>query len=67
MPDPLLLDLSHVEFLDGSGCRVLIAERRRREAAGGCLRIVATSGPVDRIVDLAGLHFMVAPLLRSVG
>ena len=66
VPDPLLLNFSHVEFLDASRCGVLVAERRRREASGGWLRIVATSRAVDRIFDVAGLHFMVAPLLRSI-
>jgi anti-anti-sigma factor len=45
VPDPLLLDLSHVEFLAASGCGVLVAERRRREATWGWLRIMATSRP----------------------
>jgi anti-anti-sigma factor len=65
LPDPLLLDLSQVEFIDCSGIGILVAERRRRDRDIP-LRIVATSPAVDRLLVLTGVKFRVAAPLPSV-
>ena len=63
LPDPILLDLSQVEFVDCSGLTILLAEQLRRATA---FRIVATSTAVDRLLDLTRLELTTAPLLDSV-
>jgi anti-anti-sigma factor len=65
LADPLLLDLSQVEFIDCSGLAILLAERCRRDR-GIPLRIVATSPAVDRLLALAGVKFRVALRVPSV-
>ena len=63
LPDPVLLDLSQVEFVECSGLTILLAEQRRRATA---FRIVATSTAVDRLLELTRVELTTAPLLESV-
>ena len=50
----LMLDVSGVSFMDCAGLRALLATRRRAEMRGGCMRLIATSAPVRRIIELTG-------------
>ncbi len=50
----LMLDLSGVSFMDCAGLRALLATRRRAELRGGCMRLIATSAAVRRIIELTG-------------
>lgn len=54
-PGHLHLDLTKVGFCDSSGLHVLLATRRRANLAGVRLT-VAPSPPVQRVLDLAGVH-----------
>ncbi len=50
----LMLDLSGVSFMDCAGLRALLATRRRAELRGGCMRLIAASAAVRRIIELTG-------------
>lgn len=51
----LLLDLGAVSFMDSTGLGALIKVRNRVVDRGGEVRITATSGAVDRVLDLTGM------------
>ncbi|HEX9774310.1 MAG TPA: STAS domain-containing protein [Actinomycetota bacterium] len=59
----LVLDLSHVSFLDSSGLGALIAGYKRVRERGGRLVLVATSRAVLNVLSLTGLDgvFQVFP------
>ncbi len=63
----LVLDLSRVTFCDASGLAVLIGTSHRARRLGGFLRLAAVSPPVDRVLDLTGLHrhLAVFPTVRA--
>jgi len=50
----LMLDVSGVSFMDCAGLRALLATRRRAEMRGGCMRLIAASAAVRRIIELTG-------------
>ena len=50
----LMLDLSGVSFMDCAGLRALLATRHRAELRGGCMRLIAASAAVRRIIELTG-------------
>ena len=52
----IFLDVSGVSFMDCAGLRALLTTRRRAELRGGCMRLVATSAAVRRIIELTGAH-----------
>ncbi len=54
----VLVDLSAVTFLDSSGLRVLAQHHRRLVGDDGVprLRLVVTSDPVGRLLDVSGLR-----------
>ena len=52
----LMLDVSGVSFMDCAGLRALLATRRRAEMRGGCMRLIAASAAVRRIIELTGTH-----------
>lgn len=54
-PDPLVLDLRRVEFLDSSGLRLLIALNEQTAADGRRFALVADGDPVTRVLELAGI------------
>ena len=54
----VVLDLRKVEFMDSTGIRMLIQEKKRLVAAGADLRLLITSPFLRRLVELAGVHDM---------
>ena len=54
-PDPLVLDLRRVEFLDSSGLRLLIGLNEQTAADGRRFALVAAGDPVTRVLELAGI------------
>ena len=50
----IFLDVSGVSFMDCAGLRALLTTRRRIELRGGCMRLIATSAAVRRIIELTG-------------
>jgi anti-anti-sigma factor len=52
----LMLDVSGVSFMDCAGLRALLATRCRAEMRGGCMRLIAASAAVRRIIELTGTH-----------
>jgi len=52
----IFLDVSGVSFMDCAGLRALLTTRRRAELRGGCMRLIATSAAVRRIIELTGAH-----------
>jgi anti-sigma B factor antagonist len=51
----LVVDLTHVEFLDSSGLGALIGAFRRAGERNGTLRIVAQEGQILRLFRITGL------------
>jgi anti-sigma B factor antagonist len=51
----IVLDLRKVEFMDSTGIRLILEHRQRLESSEGHLRILANTGPVTRLFELAGL------------
>ncbi len=49
------IDASGVSFIDSSGLMALLKARRKATAAGGSLRLTASSVPVLRVLELTGL------------
>ena len=54
----VVLDLRKVEFIDSTGIRMLIQEKRRLVAAGSDLRLLITNPFVRKVVELAGIDEM---------
>lgn len=55
-PDPLVVDLRRVEFLDSSALRLLIGLNERTRADGRRFALVASGDPVTRVLELAGIN-----------
>lgn len=53
--DPLIVDLSAVDFVDSSGLRVLLEAHQARKAAGNSLVLAQPSPAVQRVLDVAGV------------
>jgi anti-sigma B factor antagonist len=51
----LVIDLRHVDFMDSSGLRALLLERRRRERAGGSIELSNPSPLVIRLLEVTGV------------
>jgi anti-sigma B factor antagonist len=51
----LIVDLSHLEFLDSTGLGVLIGAHRRAAERGGSLRLIVSDGPISRLLNITGL------------
>ena len=52
----LVLNLSRVSFIDSSGLGVILGRYRYLRSLGGQVAIVRPSPPVNRLLELAGLH-----------
>jgi anti-anti-sigma factor len=51
----VILDLSHLEFLDARGARLVAACRADAEREGRELAVAVTPGPVARCLELCGM------------
>ncbi len=64
--DELILDLSGLDFMDGSGLRAIIEADRRAREKGTSLKIVEGSSPVRKVFCITGydqrLEFVTAPI-----
>ncbi|HKX76775.1 MAG TPA: STAS domain-containing protein [Acidimicrobiia bacterium] len=64
----LVIDLTGVTFLDSTGLRALLQTHGRMSDLGGSLALVLNGGPVERLLDIAGVAgtFAVYPSLEAV-
>ena len=53
--EPLVVELSGVDFVDSSGLRVLLEAHHNRSDAGRTLVLARPSVAVQRVLDVAGL------------
>ncbi len=51
----IVVDLSHLEFLDSTGLGALIGAHRRASERGGSVRLVAQEGQILRLLRITGL------------
>jgi anti-sigma B factor antagonist len=64
-PSALVIDLTGVDFLGSAGLGVLIEASQRAQEAATTLRIVATTPPALRPLEVSGL-LQVLPVFRSL-
>lgn len=57
----LVLDLTGVSFIDAAGLGVFVGARRRLSERDGRLELVGTTRPVQRVLDITGLHILLQP------
>ena len=55
-PDPLVVDLRKVTFVDSSGLRFLLKLNESAQADGRRFALVAAGDPVVRVLQLAGVE-----------
>lgn len=67
VPDVLVLDLHEVGFMSSAGLACLVTARKQAEETGTALRLVATSDPVLRPLEVTGLAtiFEIHPNLEA--
>jgi anti-anti-sigma factor len=60
---PVVIDLRGVTFMDSAGVRVLVTQRRSREATGDRFELAGLSRPARRVLEVAGVleYFDVGP------
>lgn len=51
----VVLDLSHVTFMDSTGLKVLLAVHKRATIGGGRLALAGSTRPVRRVIEVTGL------------
>ncbi len=51
----VVVDLTNVTFIDSTGLRVLISAHEKATEHGGRLAIVATEGPVTKLLAITGV------------
>src|ERR1700722_5183973 len=52
----LLFEAARVNYIGGAGFRALLLAAKRASAMGGSLAVCSTTGPVARVIEIAGLH-----------
>ncbi len=52
----LLLDLTHLNFMDSSGIGALIGRYKKVNSAGGKVAIVKGGKQVARVMEISGIH-----------
>lgn len=52
----LILDLSHVDFIDSSGLGLLLGRYRRLQALGRVLKLIGVRVAVEKVLRLSGFH-----------
>ncbi|MGH8982015.1 MAG: STAS domain-containing protein [Acidimicrobiales bacterium] len=53
--DVVVVDLSHVEFIDSTGVSALLIARRALESSGRCLELRGAAGATRRVFEAIGL------------
>jgi anti-sigma B factor antagonist len=63
----IVVDLTHLEFLDSTGLGALIGAHKRAAEHGGSVRLVAQEGQILRLLRITGLLdvFKVYPTLEA--
>jgi anti-sigma B factor antagonist len=63
----IIVDLSHLEFLDSTGLGALIGAHKRAGESAGAVRLVAQEGQILRLLRITGLLevFAVYPTLDA--
>jgi anti-sigma B factor antagonist len=56
----IVVDLSHLEFLDSSGLGALIGAHKRALEHGGRLRLIISAGTIARLLTITGLMDVLA-------
>jgi anti-anti-sigma factor len=56
----IVVDLSHLEFLDSSGLGALIGAHKRALENAGRLRVIISAGPIGRLLTITGLMDVLA-------
>jgi anti-anti-sigma factor len=56
----IVVDLSHLEFLDSSGLGALIGAHKRALENAGRLRVIISAGPIARLLTITGLMDVLA-------
>ncbi len=51
----IIVDLTHLEFLDSTGLGALIGAHRRALEHGGRVRLIVNDGPIHRLLTITGL------------
>jgi len=51
----IIVDLTHVEFIDSTGLGALIGGHRRALENGGGVSLVIQEGPIERLLNVTGL------------
>ena len=51
----IIVDLTHVEFIDSTGLGALIGGHRRALENGGSVSLVILEGPIERLLNITGL------------
>lgn len=62
----VVVDLTHVDFLDSTGLGALIGAHRRAVEAGGRVSLIIRDGPISRLLAITGLS-RAFTLYASVG
>ncbi|MGH3307714.1 MAG: STAS domain-containing protein [Nocardioides sp.] len=52
----VIVDLTHVTFMDSTGLNALVSARRRADAGNGEVRLVGASGMVRKVLRITGLE-----------
>lgn len=59
-PRSIAVDAAGLTFIDSAGLRALLVAQRDAEAAGAVLGLVNSSPPVERVLEMTGLHARLA-------
>ena len=56
----IVVELTHLEFLDSSGLGALIGAHKRALENGGRVRLIISPGPIERLLTITGLMNVLA-------
>jgi anti-sigma B factor antagonist len=56
----IIVDLSHLEFLDSTGLGALIGAHKRALENDGRVRLIVNEGPISRLLTITGLMRVLA-------
>jgi len=52
----IVLDMSHVQFVDSSGCGAILSSLRSITGNGGDMKLASVQKPVQTLLELVRLH-----------